>query len=180
MEVVVRYSPQEEGEDICAISTGLICEEVVCIGAGELPPECWISVDRLDFGDVLVGEFVDTSFVIKNVGGGVLEGEVVEDCDGFEIVSGGGHYSLGAGDSLVVVVRFEPGVGGGYTCVVDAGLECSAVMCIGQGVGPECLVEPLELNIGVVLVGESSEMSFVLRNVGGGLLEGAVSEDCEE
>ncbi len=179
-EIRVIYEPIDAGPDTCEILTGSICDAVVCVGMGELPPVCSVSPVELDFGDVLVGESADRSFVIRNVGGGVLQGEVNEDCDGFEIVSGGGFYNLGARDSLVVVVRFEPSVGGDYVCGLNASLGCGEVRCIGRGIGPECFVEPEALNFGVVLVGNSREASFVIKNVGGGVLEGEVSEDCGE
>jgi hypothetical protein len=88
----------------------------------------------IDFGTVTLGASADSSFTITNTGGGTLSGTVSESCADYSIVSGGGSYSLGAGESVTVTVRFEPATAGQHDCTIETGTEdCSDVACTGVG-----------------------------------------------
>jgi hypothetical protein len=65
-----------------------------------------ISPSSLDFGRVTRGRTANKSVSVKNVGGGVLTGNATTNSP-FSIVSGG-SYSLKAGQSQTVTVRFSP------------------------------------------------------------------------
>jgi hypothetical protein len=96
-------------------------------------PICSVSPTSLNFGLVDIGSTADLSFTISNDGGGVLSGTVSESCNPFSIVGGGGSYSLGAGESREVTVRFAPFSGGVQTCTVDTGDgTCEDVLCEGE------------------------------------------------
>lgn len=100
----------------------------------ELPVLCGIGPDSLDFGLVAVGSYRDSSFVIVNQGEGLLEGELSENCEGFEILAGEGPFSLAAGDSLTVSLRFAPEAEGPYACSVETGaVICADLACLGEG-----------------------------------------------
>jgi len=94
-------------------------------------PECQVGPVAIDFGTVTVGENLDAMFTIENIGGGFLEGEVTEACDYYQIISGGGAYSLGAAETREVTVRFSPLVAGDFPCVVETGTLCQNVACTG-------------------------------------------------
>jgi agmatine deiminase len=98
---------------------------------GESEPICDVAPGSLDFGTVILGEYLDTTFTITNTGGGTLSGTVTETCDHYQITSGGGPYSLGADESVVVTVRFEPAIGGSLYCTVETGTDCNDVSCSG-------------------------------------------------
>jgi hypothetical protein len=102
---------------------------------GYLPsPACQVSPTSLDFGIVTVGNYHDKTFTITNTGGGTLAGSVSESCNHYSIVSGGGAYSLGAGQSRIVTVRFAPTATGTHTCTIETGTAlCNDVSCIGVG-----------------------------------------------
>ncbi|MGQ9604493.1 MAG: hypothetical protein ACUVUU_09870, partial [bacterium] len=133
---------------------------VFCAGIGNaegddacrsFPPECQVTPTVIDFGDVPIGTYAERSFVIRNTGGGVLEGEVLEVFPYYSIVSGGGRFSLGIKDSLVVTVRFAPTQTGFHRCIVYTGTECATVTCRGVGViPPACSVSPVVLEFGSV------------------------------
>jgi agmatine deiminase len=147
---------------------------------GQCPPSCEVVPASLDFGTVTIGNHADLAFTITNVGGGVLTGAVSEDCDHYSVVSGGGAYSLTAGQPVEVTVRFEPIVAGTLGCTVDAGGDCADVVCTGVGELPSsCEVEPASLDFGTVTIGDHADLAFTITNVGGGILTGAVSEDCD-
>jgi len=184
--VTVRFTaPVAPGSYPCTVETGsALCADVSCAATVPEPdPECWVSADTLDFGEARPGETVDRSLTVRNVGGGTLVGVVSEECDDYEILSGGGAYALAAGDSVVVTVRFTaPSMPGSYPCAVETGSAlCADVSCAATvpEPDPECWVEPVELDFGEARPGETADRSFTVRNMGGGTLSGVVSEDCD-
>ena len=101
------------------------------------PPACAVVPSSIDFGTVFTGSSKDSSFTITNNGGGTLSGTVSEPCPHYSIVSGGGAYSLGAGQSVVVTVRFAPTVAGTRNCTIETGSGvCGDVACTGMGDEP--------------------------------------------
>jgi hypothetical protein len=144
----------------------------------EEPPVGVVFPGSIDFGTVEVGSSADSTFFITNVGGGLLEGDVTEDCEHYWIVDGEGYFALAAGESLFVTVMFEPMYAGQHDCTIMTGLGLrSDVFCTGFGDDPPaCDISPLSLDFGTVLVDDYSERSFTITNVGGGLLVGSVSQ----
>jgi hypothetical protein len=141
-------------------------------------PECWVSPDGLAFGSVNVGESETLAFTVQNVGAGTLEGSVTEECPNFSIVMGAGDYSLGSGQMHAVMVRFAPSSSGAKACQIElGGTRCPGVPCSGSGIaGPECQVTPTSLDFGEVPVDMSADLAFSIKNVGGGVVTGSVSE----
>ncbi len=132
-------------------------------------PLCSIGPDSLDFGGVAIGDSVDMTFAVRNVGGQLVAGTVTESCDVFDVIVGGGAYSLAAGESLTVTVRFSPTAEGTFPCTIETGAElCSDVECTGEGVPPPpvCDVSPGNLDFGDVSEREHVDKSFVVRNLG--------------
>jgi PKD repeat protein len=156
-------------------------EEYIVALSGDEPPECTIDDSILDFGSVTLGEFSERTFTISNDGGGTLTGSVTASCADFTIVSGDGEYSLAAGETHQVRVRFAPQSEGTESCTIETGSECIDVSCTGVGVEERvaCTVEPTSLDFGSVpaLIGRA-ERTFTITNTGDGLLAGAVSEPC--
>lgn len=154
--VTVRFEPISEGLRECMIKTGsALCSDVSCTGTAELPPDCHITPASLDFGYISSGDHRDMTFTIKNNGGGTVTGSVSESCSHYSIVTGDGLYSLGASDSVVVTVRFEPTSRGTMTCTIETGAAiCSDVPCTGEATYPDpglpdtVRVESLDLQLG--------------------------------
>ena len=74
-------------------------------------PEPRISVDvsSLDFGEVDVGESVEETAEVRNIGDGTLSGEVtLSGSAAYELTAGSGSFSLGEGATREVTVRFTP------------------------------------------------------------------------
>jgi subtilisin family serine protease len=69
-------------------------------------PVISVSPNSVNFGGVNVGGSADRTFTVQNVGGGVLTGNATTNAP-FAIVSGS-SYSLSAGQSQTVTVRFSP------------------------------------------------------------------------
>ena len=184
--VQVRFEPTSAGTHTCTVNTGAsICLDVSCTGNGiEPPPACTVDPTSLNFGSVNVsGGYADRAFTITNTGGGTLTGDPSEGCSHYSIISGGDPYSLGAGQSRTVTVRFDPSSTGTKTCTVNTGASiCSDVSCTGVGFEePDCSVSPTSLNFGSVDVsGGYVDKTFTITNTGGGTLTGDPSESCSD
>ncbi len=142
--------------------------------------DCEIVPASLDFGNVDVGTHLDKSFAIVNNSGDTLTGNVGESCDEFNIVSGGGPFSLASNDIWPVTVRFEPISEGLIECMIETGSAlCSDVSCTGTvELPPDCHVTPSSLDFGYMSSGDHRDMTFTIKNNGGGTVAGSVSESC--
>lgn len=116
--VTVRFAPTEAGVYPCTIETGDgLCSDVDVTGltAG---PMIVVSPSSIDFGRSGTGTIRDTTFVIKSVGLGTLDGTVSEACSHYSIESGAGPFSLASGESLVVGIRYAPTAYGLHECLI--------------------------------------------------------------
>jgi hypothetical protein len=96
-------------------------------------PVCALSPDTLDFGTVTIGGHRDLTFTVRNIGTVALNGTIAESCSQYGIVSGGGAFSLGVGDSVVATVRYEPADAGTHACAIATGtIACGSVSCTGE------------------------------------------------
>ena len=140
---------------------------------------CEVSPTSIDFGTVFVDTPNDTTFVIKNTGGGTIDGTVRESCAYYSIVSDS-VYSLAADESVLVSIRYYPTAEGTHNCWIETGAAlCDSVYCTGDAVdAPVCLVDPDTLDFGSVAVGNSQDLVFKIKNTGGSTLDGNVSESC--
>ncbi|MCA9726484.1 MAG: choice-of-anchor D domain-containing protein, partial [Candidatus Eisenbacteria bacterium] len=177
----VRFAPPSAGPFACAIDLGSPeCGTLNAQGNGDLPPACRIDPAALDFGIVTVGSTEDRTFTIENIGGGVLTGSVDVPCPEFSLVDGDPVYSLAVGEIREFTVRFAPPDSGDFACAIDPGSSCGTLPAAGRGdLPPACAIDPPDgLAFGDIVVGESADLTMTIRNVGGGLLGGTVSEPC--
>lgn len=111
------------------------------------PGACLVAPSPIDFGALAVGSFKDTTLTIKNTWEGQLAGTVSAACEHFGIVAGGGPYTLEAGDSLEVTLRYEPKNGGEHRCSIETGdAFCADVLCTGFAPHPIHYVSPYGRN----------------------------------
>jgi formylglycine-generating enzyme required for sulfatase activity len=97
-------------------------------------PRCEVTPTQLAFGNLQIGQTTDLTFTIKNSGTGTLTGSVGAGCGVFSVTSGTGSYSLGAGQSKQVTVRFAPTVTGAQQCSLALGSSgCADLTCTGTG-----------------------------------------------
>ncbi len=184
--VTVRFTPTSAGLHTCTISTGnATCGSVSCSGAGEGgSAECEVTPGSLAFGEVAIGSSEELSFTIENTGSGSLTGTVSAPSPsgaGFSVLSGGGAYSLAAGETQIVTVLFEPTEAGAATATIDLGsTACADVTLQGTGTeeSPVCTIAPPALDFGEVTVGANQSLTFTITNDGAGTLSGSVSESC--
>src|SRR5439155_1428143 len=123
-----------------------------------------------------IGASADRAFAIQNTGGGTLTGSAATAAP-FSIVSGG-SFSLAAGATQLLVVRFKiaiPWCTEGSVALGSNGGELSLAFT-GTGVPPPVLsISPSTQYFGSVGIGASADFSFTIQNTGDGTLTGSAS-----
>ncbi len=76
-----------------------------------------VTPDSIDFGSVEVGDSLQRSFTVTNIGAGTLDGDATLVGDGFTVASGT-PYSLTAGQSAIVTIEFAPPSAGEFSATV--------------------------------------------------------------
>ncbi|HZR19660.1 MAG TPA: choice-of-anchor D domain-containing protein [Verrucomicrobiae bacterium] len=130
-----------------------------------------------DYGSITVGTSSDRNFTVQNTGSGTLSGSVTASSP-FAVISGGG-YSLGSNQSQAVTVRFSPTTPGTNTQSLSfTGGNGATVQVRGVGLAstnPVISVNPISVDFGIVAAGSTADQSVTVKNVGSGILSGAVS-----
>lgn len=133
----VRFAPTAAGFRTCTIRTGTPCLDTVTLqGLGEAAPLCDFSSAEIDFGPVLAGTAVTRSLIVRNLGGGILAGDLRFSCPAFSLVSGDSGYRLGPDESKTFLLRFQPVAAESYTCTIEASTDCPALTLTGRGTLP--------------------------------------------
>jgi hypothetical protein len=175
--VLIRFAPLEEGEVECVLDAGSpLCDDPTATGNGFIAPQCEIEPASLSFGTIGIGRFVDRTLTIRNVGGSVLAGTVSEACDAFSI-EGDASYSLAAGESRLVTLRFEPSVVGEAGCTFETGSElCADIDASGTAtLFSACSLDVSLLEFGDVTIGQSADSTFSITNTGDLQLDGTIA-----
>lgn len=175
----VRFEPESPGTHTCEIETGNgACVGVDCTGSGHTTA-CLVVPGSLDFGSVEVGESVERTFEIANMGTVILNGAVSEVCEHYSLV-GSTSYSIAPDESQAFTVRFAPTSPGSHACTIETGNNaCVDVDCTGEGYAESCAVTPSSLDFGTVSVGEDVDLAFEITNTGTKVLTGMMSEASE-
>jgi hypothetical protein len=142
-----------------------------------LPPAISVMPRSQDFGRVAVGSSADQTFTVQNAGGGTPVASA-STFTPFSDVSGSA-FSLSAGASKSVVVRFRPTSEASYRGNVKFQINGSNISRGVTGIGisspPQISVTPASQDFGTVAVGGSAQRTFTVRNTGGGTLTWRVS-----
>ena len=175
-EIVVRFSPDSDLSFNTTINfTGGGGAVKSVSGVGYYPPEISVTPNSISFGMIEADTYLDKSFTVKNVGGGVLSGNASANAP-FSVASGG-SYSLAAGESQSVTIRFSPDAERSYSdSVVFTGGGGLSQTVSGSGYYPPAIsVDPESYCYGPVILGNYADKSFNVENTGGSILEGSVS-----
>ncbi len=133
-----------------------------------------------NYGNVAIGTNVSKTFVVRNTGLGSLGVSSVSlmgmTADQFAIVSGGGSFTLAAGQTRDVVVRFNPtSAGTKGTTLLFVSNDPDEIFYIvplsGNVATPNIVVEPASLNYGDAVLGSSQSRTLTVRNTGTGMLQ---------
>ena len=142
-------------------------------------PSCTVDPTAIDLDTVFTDQTIDTTFTIYNDGTTELTGAVSEACDQYEILSGGGAYTIVPGDSLVVTVRYDPDSVGTHNCTIETGDSlCSDVTLNAVAFDPPiCEVWPTSI-ADTVLTGEQEFVTVTVTNTGGFRMPIHITDDC--
>ena len=151
--------------------------DVALNGTGIMPPDIDVAPSPYDYGDVLVGTTATRTFVITNLGGADLQvtgtSLVGGDVGQFAITLGGGSFTLAAGATRNLDVRFAPTSGGNKTTTLrltsnDPDESPIDVAVSGTATtAPEIQVDPTAHNYGLVIVATgTASRTFTVSNVG--------------
>lgn len=135
------YSGAASGISITDIGpSGPSMTATLSIGGSTTTPVISVTPASQDFGTVAVGSTAERTFTVQNVGGGTLSGSANTTVP-FSVVSGGG-YSLGAGASQTVTVRFSPAAAANFSGNISFSGGATPVSGLLTGVGGtvQCVV----------------------------------------
>ncbi len=182
-EATVRFAPAAEGDLVGGVSffaRGVgeggadITIDVPLAGVGA-PPVLLLSPERIDFGDVLVGDFARRDVVVENVGPERID-VTLRVNDGAFLVDGvsAKDVQVNPGSSLEVTITFSPRLGGPIEGALQAevcGSGCGPTVALdGVGAAPEIHADPRAVDFGFVGVGQVQTRRIAITNVGAGVL----------
>ncbi len=154
------------------LSAGGSRVEVVAEAA---PPDITVDPTFHMFGAVALGTSASHTFVVSNTGMRSLNVSSVflsgMSADQFSIVSGGGSFTLNAGQTREVVVSFNPTTKGTKATALffrsnDPDEFFYYVPLSGAVTFPDIVVEPTSINYGDAVLGSSVSRTLTVRNRG--------------
>jgi PKD repeat protein len=169
--VVISFAPTNSGNfsnNVTFACNGGNSTNAVT-GSGTPPAQLAVSPASISFGTVAVGNTVQASFAITNLGGiAITNGTAIVGAP-FAIVSGS-PFALPGFAASNVVISFAPTNSGAFSNIVtftsNGGNSANAVT--GSGTPPAQLaVSPASVNFGTVAVGNTVQASFAITNLGG-------------
>jgi PKD repeat protein len=169
--VVVRFTATNTGyfsNNVTFTSNGGNSTNAVT-GSGTSPAQLAVSPASVSFGTVAVGNTVQATFVITNLGGIAITNGTVTVSPPFAIVSGS-PFNLAGFAASNVVVSFTPTNTGSFsnnvTFACNGGNSTNAVT--GSGTPPAQLsVSPASVSFGTIAVGNTVQATFAITNLGG-------------
>jgi hypothetical protein len=179
-EATIRFAPSSTGSKSAILSLASNVDDknpldVAIEGIGAAPniviePTLW------NYGDVLLGDYLDKAFQVSNPGNSVLNVAAVNltgDSD-FAIQSGGGSFSVNPGETHNIVIRFTPVLAEIREAVlnIDSNVSAKSPLSVSlQGTGaiilvPDISVSPNSWDYGDVMLGDSPDQTFTVSNLG--------------
>ena len=135
-------------------------------------PQLNLSSNTISFGSVTVGQTANQTFIVSNPGSATLTVGSITASAGFSVVSPLTPFTVAAGGSQLVTVRFAPAsagaVSGSLSIANNAGAAAS-VSLSGTGVAagaPAIGVSAISLSFGSVTTGHTANMTFTVNNTG--------------
>jgi hypothetical protein len=177
----VRFSPTSAGAK--ATTLRLISDDpdespfdVALSGTGVTPTDIDVSPTSHNYGNVLVGTNAARTFAIRNLGGADLQVSastlVGTDAGQFAITQGAAPFTVAAGATHNLDVRFAPTSGGPKSATLrltsnDPDESPIDVVLTGTATtAPEIDVTPTAQNYGLVVINTTSSRTFAVRNTG--------------
>ena len=181
LNITIRFAPSAGGNRVANLTiTSNDPDEqirnVSLTGVGCVLPDIDVNPSSWNYGQVDVDGFEDKTFVISNDGCQNLDVSAPSitgvDASHFTIISGGGPFTLGDGETRNVVIRFTPQTGGARTATLEIVSndpdELTVIVNLqGEGcVDPNIVVYPSTWDFGLVNVGGFSDITIIVSNTG--------------
>lgn len=143
-----------------------------------------VSSAALDFGTLALNDFATRTVTVRNTGNASLVGDATTTCPEFQLITGGGSFTLAPGATREIVVRFQPSGVVGFSCKLDLGPGAPQVSLAGIGAdqapGAAWSVVPATLDFLTVPSGQSYFRSFKIFSTGTAPLTVNVVTGCGE
>lgn len=132
----VTFAPQDSTAHTLLLTIGAHCSSVFCVGKGANTPvtSCSVYPEAVDFGWVLLGEHVDTTFVLLNDGTETVQITFARTCGDYSFLLESLDHTLAPGESLVAPIRFTPTRPGTRDCTFPTDSPCGRLNCQGFGI----------------------------------------------
>jgi len=110
---------------------------------GETVVKCRFSPESYNFGNVLIGDYVDLEVTLGTAvsSNSHIEGTARIDCPGFAFYLPGSsdpvdsfEYNLDYPEEFIFWIRFEPPAAGAYNCEVAFDSDCGTMTLVGGGI----------------------------------------------
>jgi len=158
------------------IETGLSKDEEPAEG---VEPDILCDPPAIAFGAIAVGSSDVQEFTVSNVGDGVLEVDDILIASGesvFSVLGPDFEFDLAPGETKTVEVEFTPGTseeifGAVQVLSNDPDGDNSTVDLLGEGLVPDILVDPGNLEFPGVADGDTMVQTFTVSNVGNAPLD---------
>lgn len=140
------------------------------------PPQLYANPASLNFGSVVVGQSNELNLTVANIGCDPLTGAVT--VGGPFAIASGSPFNIGPGVTNLVVIRFQPSLGGGFTnhAVIVSGGGTATCTVSGVGLAPAAIgIDPLSYDFGYVATGQSAQAIFAVTNFGDFALAGTAT-----
>jgi hypothetical protein len=180
--IYVTFSPVKEGiknVKITVLSNDLINNGEVSISAEGTKQNLSANKPSIDFGEVSISKFKNDSVTLKNTGSAsiIINSFSISgtNSNSFSILSSVNSRTLLAGDSNIVIIKFQPD-SGGYK---SAGLDIStndalnpkiSIPLTGTATTPSMIVSVKSIDFPSQKINSSRDSIVIIRNNGKGYL----------
>ncbi len=130
-----------------------------------------LPVTRLNFGPVAVNTSKDLPLrVVNRTAAPITQGRAKPSDTAFTIAAPAAPFTVPAGGELELTVRFSPTSTSGRSGTLILGGKTVYLDGTGAAAAPAMRLAPTSLDFGTVVVNQTKELTFVIRNLGGKVL----------
>jgi hypothetical protein len=178
-DIVVRFTPAGAGDKSASLNIASNDPDenpftISLSGTGVAStPDIASNEASHHFGTLTRGRTADNTFIISNAGNQSLNVTATTltgtNASEFSIVSGGGTFTLAAGATRNIVVRFSPDASGSKNASLsiasnDPDENPFVISLTGTGLIPFIAVNPSDWKFGLTTLGTYSEKAFTIYN----------------
>ncbi|MBU8870758.1 MAG: choice-of-anchor D domain-containing protein [Gemmatimonadales bacterium] len=166
------FSPAVLGETVCLLSLGEIIPAVTLIGLSLNEVIGYqITPTEYNFPSTIIGTSRTCGIKFENTGTTPfhIDPVLAQQVEGFKIIYGGEPLDLGLGETHTVFIEFKPLAIAAFGTGLSFGMDFPVVPITGTSEAApifDCTVDVMELDFGVVMVGESEARTFQVTNDG--------------